>query len=80
MDNQGLKHITEIEIKLQKAESTIYKLEEKINYLESFTIPNLRDLLNTYTDRDVKQRKKIADLENKLVSIERIARINASYR
>ena len=56
------------------------KLQETVTYLKSFIIPNLQDRLTTYTDRDVKQRKKITDLENKLVSIERIARINASYR
>ena len=33
MDNQGLEHITEIEIKLQKAESTIYKLEKELSDL-----------------------------------------------
>jgi len=34
MDNQGLEHITEIEIKLQKAESAIYYLKEEIKAYE----------------------------------------------
>tara|TARA_R110000822_G_scaffold52431_1_gene135791 strand:- start:12829 stop:13023 length:195 start_codon:yes stop_codon:yes gene_type:complete len=58
----------------------IIELQGTVTYLKAFIIPNLKDRLTTYTDRDVKQRKKITDLENKLVAIERIARINASYR
>ena len=44
----------------------IIELQGTVNYLESFIIPNLKDLLKTYTDRDVKQRAKIKELETKI--------------
>ena len=39
-----MKHITEIEIKLQKAESTIYKLEEEITHLKNLIVTMAHDI------------------------------------
>ena len=39
-----MKHITEIEIKLQKAESTIYKLEEEITHLKNLIVTMAYDI------------------------------------
>ena len=41
----------------------IIELQGTVTYLKSFIIPNLEDRLTTYTDRDIKQRKKITELE-----------------
>ena len=39
-----MKHITEIEIKLQKAESTIYKLKEEITHLKKLIVTMAYDI------------------------------------